>query len=226
MKRSQIEHAISYAKDFIAGQNVHLPMFASWDLETWRRMKPQLATVIKTMRGWDVTDFGSGDFDHMGAVLFTIRNGVPDTDIGCPYAEKLIFMREGQELPLHFHFSKTEDIINRNGGVLRIQVYNSLPDGEVDMEGDVRVLTDGLEQWVKAGDTVDILPGNSMTIYPGLYHRFLTKPGSGDLLVGEVSKINDDHTDNRFAIQRPRFSKIEEDAPLTVPLCNEYEQLL
>ena len=78
-----------------------------------------LDTIIRTMRGWDVTTFGHDNFDEMGAVLFTIRNGLLGTDIGCPYAEKLILMKEGQVLPMHFHSMKTEDIINRGGTMLK-----------------------------------------------------------------------------------------------------------
>ena len=72
----------------------------------------------------------------------------------------------------------------------------------------------------------EITRGNSMTIYPGLYHRFFVGPGTGDLVVGEVSSVNDDRTDNYFAVRRPRFIPVEEDCPVTVPLCNEYETLL
>ena len=42
------------------------------------------------------------------------------------------------------------------GGVLLIRVFNSLPDGSVDREGDVRILTDGIERFVPAGTDVEI----------------------------------------------------------------------
>ena len=226
MKRSEIQSAISYAKALIEKQGFHLPMFASWSMDQWRENKGELNTIIRTMRGWDVTDFGSGDFRRVGAVLFTIRNGLLGTDLGCPYAEKLIVLQDAQMLPLHFHFSKTEDIINRGGGILSIRVYNSLADGSVDERGDVRVFTDGVERIVPAGSWVDILPGNSMTIYPGLYHLFAAKEGCGDVLVGEVSAVNDDNIDNRFAVEMPRFTQIVEDEPIVVPLVNEYETVL
>ena len=178
------------------------------------------------MRGWDVTTFGDDDFSRTGAVLFTIRNGLPDGSCGCPYAEKLILMREGQVLPNHYHAQKTEDIINRGGGILLIRVWNSRPDGSVDREGSVRILTDGMERFVPAGTAVEITRGNSMTIYPGLYHLFTPKPGCGDLIMGEVSSINDDRTDNYFEDARPRFIPVEEDCETTVLLCNEYETKL
>lgn len=109
--------------------------------------------------------------------------------------------------------------------MLVIRVFNSLPDGSVDRTGDVRILMDGIESFVPAGTDVEITPGNSMTIYPGLYHLFIAKPGCGDLIVGEVSSINDDRTDNYFEDDRPRFIPVEEDVPMAFPLCNEYDIL-
>ena len=226
MKRSEIQAAIEWAKNFLGEYGFALPDFAYWSMDEWKGNRPKLDTIIKTMRGWDVTTFGHDNFDEMGAVLFTIRNGLLGTDIGCPYAEKLILMKEGQVLPMHFHSMKTEDIINHAGGVLVIQVYNSLPDGSVDKERDVRLLMDGIESHVPAGTFVEITRGNSMTIYPGLYHLFMAKEGTGDLIVGEVSSVNDDKTDNHFEVERARFNEIDEDEEIRIPLCNEYEELL
>ena len=45
------------------------------------------------------------------------------------YAEKLLVVKEGQMAPMHFHWNKTEEIINRGGNVL-ITVYNSTEDGQ------------------------------------------------------------------------------------------------
>ena len=226
MKRSEIQREIAWAKDFLKRSGLALPMFADWSAAEWKARRAEAETIIRTMRGWDVTTFGHDDFSRMGAVLFTIRNGLPDGSCGCPYAEKLIFMKEGQILPNHFHRQKTEDIINRSGGILLIRVWNSLADGSVDRNGDVRILTDGLERLVPAGTDVEITRGNSMTIYPGLYHMFTPKPGCGDVIIGEVSSINDDRTDNYFENGLPRFIPVEEDCEILVPLCNEYETLL
>ena len=224
MKRSQIRSAIADARQFIGSCGFKLPMFADWTIDEWKAHKAELSTIIATMRGWDVTDFGSGDFDKVGAVLFTIRNGVLGTRIGCPYAEKLIIMKEGQELPLHFHFSKTEDIINRGGAELFITVYNSLPDGAVDYKSDVTYYSDGIAHTVPAGTAVELKPGCSMTITPYLYHLFSVK--GGNVMVGEVSAVNDDNVDNHFAVESKRFTGIEEDEPVKFPLCNEYEKVL
>ncbi len=226
MKRSEIQSAVAWAKEMLNRSGFALPMFAHWTMEDWKTHLPEAGTIIRTMRGWDVTTFGDDDFSRTGAVLFTIRNGLPDGSAGCPYAEKLILMKEGQQLPNHYHAMKTEDIINRGGGVLVIRVYNSMPDGSVDREGDVRILTDGIERLVPAGTDVEITNGNSMTIYPGLYHMFMAKAGCGDIIVGEVSSINDDNTDNYFETARPRFVPIDEDEEILFPLCNEYGRLL
>lgn len=72
---------------------------------------------------------------------------------------------------------------------------------------------------------MEIGKGCSITLHAGLYHRFWAKKGAGDLVVGEVSSINDDNTDNVFLKADTRYSVIEEDEPKLAPLCNEYQWL-
>ena len=74
----------------------------------------------------------------------------------------------------------------------------------------------------KTNSTGKLEPGQSITLTPGLYHRFWGEEGSGTVIVGEVSMCNDDANDNRFYDKVGRFPEIEEDeAPLHL-LCNEY----
>lgn len=228
MKRSEINQRIIWAKNLLDKNNIKLPVFGSWELDEWKEKKCLINRIKKTMLGWDVTDFGSNDFNSTGAVLFTIRNGnIDEKDCGTPYAEKVILMKEGQVLPLHFHFSKIEDIINRGGGVLILQLYHSKEDGSIDENKDITVFCDGISKTVKAGESIEILPGNSITLTPYVYHRFIAKEDAGDLVVGEVSKINDDNEDNRFAKENAnRFSEIIEDEKILHPLCNEYDKVL
>ena len=47
------------------------------------------------------------------------------------YAEKLLVVKEGQMAPMHFHWNKMEDIINRGGGNVLITVYNSTDVGRI-----------------------------------------------------------------------------------------------
>lgn len=227
MKRSEINEAIKWAKALLNENKIKLPEFGYWDVEEWRNHKGQIDIINKTMQGWDITDYGTEDFVHIGGVLFTIRNGDPkDESIGTPYAEKLIIMKDGQRLPTHFHHSKTEDIINRCGGILELKLYNAKKDKAIDYQSDVVVFFDGIRREVKAGEPIEILSGNSVTLTPYMYHNFGAKNGAGDLIVGEVSSINDDNTDNYFAESISRFAVIQEDEAPIHPLCNEYESFI
>ncbi len=227
MKRSEINAAIEAGRAVLGEIGFKLPDFSSWTLERWRDMRPQAAEIIKTGLGWDVTDFGSEDFANTGATIFTLRNGYAyDPGIGVPYAEKVIIMTGGQTIPLHFHFKKTEDIINRGNGVLCMKLYNSKSDESLDEESGPRVKCDGIWKSFGPGEIFEVLPGNSVTLPPGLYHSFWAKKNAGTLVCGEVSSINDDNVDNRFLSPLPRYAEIEEDEPIRYILCNECERLL
>lgn len=130
-------------------------------------------------------------------------------------------IREGQYAPMHFHYYKMEDIINQGGGNVLITVYNSTDDGQY-ADTDVKISSDGRTYYVPAGTAIRLTPGESITIFPHMYHDFNVEPGSGDVLLGEVSMCNDDNTDNRFYEPIGRFPAIEEDEPPYRLLCNEY----
>ena len=130
-------------------------------------------------------------------------------------------LKEGQKAALHFHWTKSEDIINRGGGTLIIHMYNDDGNGGL-ADTDVQVNSDGRTYSVPAGTGVELKPGESVTIWPHQYHDFAVKPGTGDVLIGEVSMCNDDNTDNRFYEKVGRFPEIEEDEPPYRLLCNEY----
>jgi D-lyxose ketol-isomerase len=176
------------------------------------------------MLGWDITDYGLGKFDEVGFSLITLRNGNLKLRerYAKTYAEKLLYLKEGQYAPMHFHWSKMEDIINRAGGNVLIRVYNSDEREQIDRESPVTVHVDGRESVVPAGTQVRLCPGQSITITPLLYHDFTVEPGGGPVLLGEVSQCNDDNTDNRFEPPMGRFPAIEEDEPPYRLLCNEY----
>ena len=46
------------------------------------------------------------------------------------------------------------------------------------------------------------------------------------VLVGEVSKVNDDNVDNRFLEPVGRFPSVDEDEPPIWLLCNEYTKYI
>ncbi len=218
MKRSEINQIMREALAFLREHRFLLPPFASWSPADWQGRGPECRTLVQQNLGWDITDFGSGDFNRQGLFLFTIRNGTVEdlrTQTGKTYAEKLLIVRENQITPTHFHWQKMEDIINRGGGELVCQLWNATDQDQVDPNGPVQVLCDGVERSCPAGGTITLKPGESVTLPTRLFHKFWGAAGKGTVLVGEVSKVNDDHTDNYFPQPVGRFPTIEEDeAPL------------
>ena len=224
MKRSEINAALREMETMLREYRIALPPFCAFTPEEWRTLGHEYDEVRECMRGWDITDYGLGDFSRVGFSLITLRNGCRALPDKYPkvYAEKLLYLREGQYSPMHFHWYKTEDIINRGGGNVLIQVYNSRPDESIDTESPVWVCTDGRRRIVPAGTRVRLCPGESIFIPQGLYHDFTGEEGSGAVLLGEVSQCNDDNTDNRFEPPVGRFPAIEEDEPPYRLLCGEY----
>jgi D-lyxose ketol-isomerase len=222
MKRSEINAIMRAADAFIRQHQFYLPPFAYWTPAEWAAKGPEVREIVEHKLGWDITDFGRGDYANYGLFLFTVRNGsLADLRAGTGkvYAEKLMIVGVDQFTPMHFHWNKTEDIINRGGGKLAIQVYNATPDDTL-AETDVTVSMDGVEQTVKAGTTLFLTPGESITLRPYCYHTFWG--GQGTVLVGEVSTVNDDDADNCFLEPIGRFPDITEDeAPLHL-LVNDY----
>ena len=226
MKRSEINAAIRWAKDFLAANNIHLPELAYLSPAQLREMGAKLDTVKKLELGWDITDFGSNDFATIGAVLYTVRNGLAnDPAVGVPYCEKYILMKDGQLLPNHYHVFKSEDIINRAGGDISVKLWNADPATGRMLDTDVHVMMDAVEHVFKPGEEIIVKKGCSTTLAPYIAHVFGPRPGTGDVVVGEVSKVNDDHTDNFFLDPIARFAEIEEDEPPVHLLCNEYAKI-
>lgn len=222
MKRSEINQRIREMEKMLQEYRIYVPPFLYWTPEEWEEKGHEYDEIRDNMLGWDITDYGQGDFKKVGFSLITLRNGnVHDEKYQKPYAEKLLMLREGQHSPMHFHWNKMEDIINRGGGTVLIHVYNRTEEDEL-ADTDVKVIKDGHEFVVPAGTAVRLEPGESITIYPYLYHDFDVEPGSGDIMLGEVSMCNDDNTDNRFYEQVGRFPEIEEDEPPYRLLCTEY----
>ena len=222
MKRSEVNKALKDMEQMIKTCGFSLPPFCSVPPEEWRKKGHDYDEIRDNMLGWDITDFGLGDFDRTGFSLITLRNGnVKHKKYTKTYAEKLLFLKEGQSAAMHFHWTKMEDIINRGGGNVQIRVYESDPDGGFS-DSDVTVNRDGRTYMVPAGTVVTLHPGESITIYPYLYHDLHVEPHSGPVLLGEVSMCNDDQEDNRFYQPVGRFPKIEEDEPPYRLLCNEY----
>ena len=190
MKRSEINKALRELEAMCKKYHCYLPPFCHFTPDEWQSKGHEYDEVRECMLGWDITDYGRGNFDKLGFSLITIRNGNRKHADKYPkvYAEKLLLLKEGQYSPNHFHWFKTEDIINRGGGNVLIRVYNSKEDESIDYESDVVVHTDGKSCTVPAGTQIRLAPGESIYVYQGLYHDFTVEPGTGDVLLGEVSQ--------------------------------------
>ncbi|MDD2763759.1 MAG: D-lyxose/D-mannose family sugar isomerase [Opitutaceae bacterium] len=223
MKRSKINALINEAKSLLHRNGMRLPPFAYWSPADWKTKGSECDEIRRCGLGWDITDFGSGDFERIGLVVFTVRNGHKTLAPykAKTYCEKILIVGENQRTPMHYHAFKQEDIICRCGGNLICQVYQKGPDGKL-ADADVEVSLDGVRHRVKAGTKFVLQPGESVTLSPFMYHEFWAEVGTGTSIVGEVSKVNDDATDNFFLNAIGRFPKIEEDEPPVHLLCTEY----
>lgn len=218
MKRSEINAIQESATAFFREHRFILPPWAFWRPADWAGRGTEIEEIRENMLGWDVTDFGSGNFLRRGLFLFTLRNGNPKRDKK-PYAEKIMIVEEGQETPMHFHHVKMEDIINRGGGKLVIELYGSTEKGELS-DKDLEVSVDGIRRKVRPGDKVVLAEGESICLEQGMYHRFWAE--GARTLVGEVSVVNDDRSDNRFHEELGRFPRVEEDVEPLHLLVSDY----
>jgi len=226
MLRSQVNEILREGEQLLRRVGFALPPFAFWSLEDWHAVGKDSLGLVRRGLGWDITDFGSGRFSQTGLLLFTLRNA-PLADSSdeeqASYAEKAMVIRTGQKTPMHFHWSKTEDIINRGGGVLAIQLYGST-DKEALGDQEISFTSDGHSYKVPAGHTMRLLPGSSITLPPKLYHSFRAE--EQDVVAGEISTTNDDRTDNRFLDGLVRFPSITEDESPHRLLVSDYANFL
>ncbi len=215
MKRSEINRLIEGSLAFFDGMGFRLPRWGTWSPREWADNRERVGGIAERMLGWDLTDFGGGRFRERGLILFTLRNG----DV---YAEKIMISRKDQLSPMHRHNIKAEDIINRGGGKLVLELFMHDRDGGIDPKAEVSVPVDGTIHRLPAGGLLKLDPGQSVTLLPGVWHAFWAE--GKDVLIGEVSTVNDDLTDNVFREPIGRFADIDEDvAPLHL-LVSDYEK--
>ena len=140
------------------------------------------------------------------------------------YAEKLLISKKDQISPMHTHIIKAEDIINRGGANLAVELYGSDDQGQFDETAGGIVMCDGVPRHFEPGEVLMLRPGESVTLRPGDWHAFWG--AGGDVLIGEVSTVNDDRTDNIFRDPIGRFSQIEEDVAPRHLLVSDYDNFL
>ena len=227
MKRSRVNEIIRESEAFIRSHGWILPPFANWTPEEFKGRKEEARAIIDARCGWDITDYGRGDYERMGLFLFTLRNGrLADLQRGggmC-YAEKLLISKDDQLSPHHTHVIKAEDIINRGGGTLVVELFGSDEEGMFSESHGGQVMCDGIPVPYNPGQRLRLGPGESVTLLPGDWHAFWSEGGT--VLIGEVSTVNDDETDNVFKEPIGRFSDIEEDEEPLRLLVSDYKAWL
>ncbi|HEX7366271.1 MAG TPA: D-lyxose/D-mannose family sugar isomerase [Pelobium sp.] len=159
---------------------------------------------------WDITDFGLGNFNSFGLVLINLAQE-PE------YCEKLMFAKENQETPMHYHKAKKEDIICRNG---KLGLLLFAKGYDVQHPKMINIKLNGEIKSYKEGSQLILNEGERITIEPLVWHSF--KPIDGACIIGEISTFNDDANDNFF--ENPevgRYPEITEDEPPLVTLLSE-----
>ena len=125
---------------------------------------------------------------------------------------------EDQVTPTHFHCQKMEDIINRGGGNLVIRLWNAdratrqLADSRVTVSMDgVRVTVARRRRRSRSARASPSACRSGSTTASG------ARRATGTVLVGEVSRVNDDHVDNRFLDPVGRFPNPRQQEPPLLP---------
>ena len=80
MKRSDINRIIRDGMVFFKQQGFRLPPFAFFKREDWLRHLTDAQEIFDLALGWDVTLFGTDDFANTGLLLFTLRNGMLNSE--------------------------------------------------------------------------------------------------------------------------------------------------
>ena len=226
MKRSRINAIMATADAMIRRHGFALPPFAYWSPPEFKS-RQDAGHIVASSMGWDITDFGQGRFDQIGLFLFTLRNGSL-ADLrrggGMCYAEKLLIAQADQVTPMHTHVIRGEDIINRGGATLVVELFGSDDQGRFAADRGSVVRCDGISTPFKAGTKLRLPPGFSVTLMPGDCHAFWGE--GGDVRIGEVSTVNDDVSDNLFRDPVGRFAQIDEDEPPTHLLVADYANWL
>jgi D-lyxose ketol-isomerase len=228
IKRSDVNRIMREADKFIRSFGYVMPPFAYWSPSEFQSRKGDAQRIIDSNLGWDITDYGLGDFEKMGLFLFTVRNGDArdlNKGRGMLYAEKAMISRNDQYSPMHRHNVKAEDIINRGGGTLVIELYGDT-NGECDTTKGTTVYCDGIRHEFAPGHKLQLKPGESVTLMPNEHWHAFWGEG-GDVFIGEVSTVNDDNTDNVFADPKiSRFGGIVEDEDPWHLLVSDYKAWL
>ena len=75
MKRSRINRAIREMEELMEQCGFKVPPFCAWTPREWKSKGEEYREIRENRLGWDITDYGLGNFDQVGFALITLRNG-------------------------------------------------------------------------------------------------------------------------------------------------------
>ena len=105
MKRSEINKALKELEAMCAEYKCYLPPFCGFTPEQWKHIGHEYDEVRDCMLGWDITDYGLGDFDKCRLFAHHHPERQPQAwpdKYPKVYAEKLLYLRESQYCPEPF----------------------------------------------------------------------------------------------------------------------------
>ena len=223
MKRSDVNDNIGLAKDLFAAHRLVLPRWAHWSPDDWRGAGPGMRAVKDAGLGWEITDHGSGDFQRQGLVLFRLRDAQrspTDSDEG--FAESVLLVQVHQVTPFHHH-THGQDLVNRGGGDLVVQLHHAGPSDELDDDRPVTAVVDGVEVEFEPGGLARLTVGESLGVAPRVYHKFWAEMAS--CMVSEISSPANGRQDFHYLEDARRLPDIEEDEEPLHLLWHEYPDL-
>lgn len=235
MKRSDIDYAIERAISNAKKYGVALPLWAEWNPEEFEKN----ADGIRHQKlGWKVVDFGLGDFEHCGLVIFVLCSALVD-ELGEPLAKpscignyeypvtsfsrKYLFVQAGQTEPHHFHRQKArKEVSVIAGSPVRFELAWAENDTTLSSKK-VDVAIDGIWHNLPAGGAVMVNPGETITLPGNLSHVISVAEGGPDSIMLETSTANNDRNDNIFPFMTPTSKPVEEDTKARYQLLDEHE---
>jgi len=237
VKRSEIDAAIERAIGNANKLGVALPKWADWHPAQFDAG----AEGIRDQRlGWKVIDFGVGDFQHCGLVLFALCAPLTD-DFGAPltnsqlvgayeypvtaFSRKYLFVQAGQTEPHHFHRQKRrKEVSVVAGGSVHFELAWADSDTALSATRDVNIQVDGIWHHLPANGEIDLKPGETITLPANLSHIIKVLPGGCDVILLETSTANNDSSDNIFPFMTPTSKTVVEDAKARYQLLDEHQR--
>lgn len=95
MKRSEINKAIKAMESLAKENGFALPPLCKWTEDEWRTKGTEYDEIRDNILGWDITDYGLGNFEKIGFALITLRNGNQNNPkYKKTYAAKLLMLKK------------------------------------------------------------------------------------------------------------------------------------